>query len=760
MRRFLRSWCAPLALLGCAVALFGCGGTREDRTITFSAGGDKVGFQHGREGVFVADKEGGGLTKIFTPDKDVIAVGTPLWAPNDKRLIFTTARPLSKDAKPPTPLPSEPDPAGRVVARQPAVYTCWLRDEPQGGAAPEPRELFTAQVDDAGYVAAGLAVRWHPKGDRVLYVKQLGEEHAVFEFDLKSEGSRRVSPSAVSAKAVVFDWTPDGSRLVFLLAGTPKPHQGGIWIALDNGAWWHPSESASLGGESGSPLERLKAARPAWTKDGQRFAFASSPPGGHFLWLGALQGHRVEQLLEEKQPMHDLAWHPDGDRLGFLTGRNGGTLRVTNLKDAPVTVTPKPVRTFAGWDAKGGRLAYTTADDIPLKDEGGFSLLLFPDPLARDTLWVAPADGKGEARAVVSGLRTTFAQWSPGDGKLSQWFTFCPTHRWLMSRIANAGLRRGDPAAVIDAGTGKIAWMAVDGHEKAQVGHYHLLKRDYAEAWRWYEQADRDLAANPRPETADALFAATFRDFSFFEYYCLDKLGRKDESGAKLAAFRAAFERLLRPGGAKTEPVEVTSVCDFYAAEVFLSLDAAEDGEAFFRQALAGAKTDEDRLSAGVVLSQLLLLEGRHGDYATLVTEVVAPLIRKSWRPQPRIGPNLTEEIMTRPAGLAALGVLPLSRADLLAKVPDDRLPQLLASWEAFWSKPPDDLFALGSGLVLEALYKRTGRLKEAGEVRQRLRTILARAELPVELDGNGANREVRKTIESFGDLVQLLRGQ
>jgi len=80
-------------MFACAVLLPGCGGaTREDRSITFSTGGGQVGFQHGQEGVFVADKEGGGLTKVFMPDKDVLAVGTPLWAPNDKRLIFTTAK--------------------------------------------------------------------------------------------------------------------------------------------------------------------------------------------------------------------------------------------------------------------------------------------------------------------------------------------------------------------------------------------------------------------------------------------------------------------------------------------------------------------------------------------------------------------------------------------------------------------------------------------------------------------------------------------
>src|SRR5262249_39649605 len=123
MPRLLRSPCAPLVVLfACAVTLSGCGGaTREDRTISFSATADSVGFQHGAEGVFVAEKDGGGLTKVFTPGEGVIAVGTPLWAPNDRRLIFTTAR-APDGARAPALLPgTEEDPAGRVFLEQPAV---------------------------------------------------------------------------------------------------------------------------------------------------------------------------------------------------------------------------------------------------------------------------------------------------------------------------------------------------------------------------------------------------------------------------------------------------------------------------------------------------------------------------------------------------------------------------------------------------------------------------------------------------------------
>jgi hypothetical protein len=737
MRRVLRPACAPAVLLFVgSLFLSGCGGVREDRTITFSSAGNQVGFQHGREGVFVADKEGGGLTKIFTPDKDMIAVSTPLWAPNDRRLIFTTAR-VPGNANTSAVLPgTEEDPAGRVFFQQPGVYTCWLRDEPKGDAAPEPRELFTVAVDDVGYVAAGLAVRWHPKGDRVLYVQQVNGGQAVFEFDLAARESRRVFPDTEGPGAVVFDWTPDGSRLVCLLADAPERGRDGIWIGGNGADWWHVVESAPLAVPVGLPLSRLQGSRPSWTADGQRFAFVTAQlgkeaddPVRHLLWTGSLEGHRVRQEREEKEPIRDLVWRPDGQHLGFLTGGETGALRVTNFKDDPVTVAPARVRSFAGWDAAGKQLAYTTVDDTPLRDEAGLSLLLFADPLARDTLRVAATDGKGEARTVTSGLRTTFARWSPKDEKLTQWFTFCPTYRSIFSRGLDWGLPRGDPAAVLDAANAKIAWLAVDGTEKAQIGHYYLLKRDYAEAWRWYEQAERerDGAAAEPAQTAPGR-RRPFRDPSLFTYYCLEKLGRRADAAVRLDAFRKRAPDLLPPEDPRTRAnvrQDVRRLAplarDFYAAEVFLSLDAAEDGEVFFRRALVEARTDDDRFSAAVVLSQLLLLRGRADDYALLATETIAPLLLRSWKPQPAATgqPQTLWTMQPLPVVVGALSLCPLGRRDFLAKLSPDRLKELAAQWAALREKAPDHLSRLGADVVLEGLYRRLGRDRDAEEVRK-----------------------------------------
>ena len=57
----------------------------------------------------------------------------------------------------------------------------------------------------------------------------------------------------------------------------------------------------------------------------------------------------------------------------------------------------------------------------------------------------------------------------------------------------------------------------------------------------------------------------------------------------------------------------------------------------YFRSVIASgsAETDTARLSAAVVLSQILLLEGKHDEYAELCTETLAPLLLKLHRSLP-----------------------------------------------------------------------------------------------------------------------------
>jgi hypothetical protein len=616
------TWLTVAAIGASCVA---CQPVKEDRTVTWSAQGDSVGFQHGDEGVFVADREGRGLQRIYQPGPDTVATSTPLWSPTDGRLIFTTARDPNQLSTPTMPRLTQGDAAGDTFVQMPVVYTCWLREESSSGEPAEPRPLFEAACNHVGYVAANLAVRWHPSGEKILFIDQVdSQRHGLFAYDLTNGTKEQVF--AQTADAMIFDWCPDNLNIACVLATLANTTASdGIWIGRPGqSTWWHVPESQSLApARLDSALERLKSSRPAWSRDGERFAFvtAAPQPAGTAvprsrIWLGDLATRDARLLVESEGMFDDLAWSPDGERLGLVRGEDEPTLGMLNLAGEWLpTFDEQAVRRFVGWDASGRSIAYVTAGTVPFADEANWALLLTADPQSRDAVFVRASDGGADPREVVSGLRVTFPRWSPREEKLSLWFTFSPSHRSWLSRWLGWGLLPGDPAAIVDVATGRVDWMSVSPWEEAQVGHYHLLKRDYAEAWRRYEQAAQGHV-EPSPTTAMIDYFGRLqspRDLSVFEYVCLRKLGRDDEANQRLAAFRDRFppdasqlstggvnSGVAAQGGTPTVDAQLRELFahggltaslmqDLYMAEVCLSVDAPEEAElAFCRRMESG----------------------------------------------------------------------------------------------------------------------------------------------------------------------------
>jgi hypothetical protein len=762
-----------------SLALSGCGSrARQDRAISWSAEGQAVGFQHQEAGVFIADKDGGQLEKIFQPGPDVLVTGTPLWSPTDRRLLFTTARdPNRQPAPQPLQSPFGLNPDGEVYHQRPVAYTCWIRAEPKAGQAVQPQALFEAACDHPGYIAANLAVRWHPQGDRIYYLHQIGvHEHALFEYDLRTKRARRIFPK--TAEALIFDWTSDGSHLVCVLGNTrANLQESGTWIGKPGADdWWHVPHSEELGeGQLPSLLEQVRAAQPAWTRDGTRFAFTShtpgttqEDPGRSSLWLGTMANRQVERWADGTEPLRQLHWDPAGSRLGLVRGRANPSLHLIQRPgEWSASISRKPVRRFAGWNATGDRLAYIVAEPMPAATSQNWAFLLVPDAQPRDAVYIAAGTGQEPGREVFSGMRVTFPHWSPLEDKLSVWFTFIPTHRSLLSRLLGWGLPRGDPAAVLEASTGQIGWMAVHAYEKAQIGHYHLLKGAYAEAWRWYQEAEVALPApQPLPAEQSLVQLLMRRDFTFFEYYCLARLGREAEARAKLEQFR---QRVVLEGRGPGQEPRVPSeaeifqtglVKDFYMAEVFLSLDAAAEGREFFRKQLAAAQTDSARLSSAIVLGQLFLLEKHHADYADLATDTLRPLLFKLGKPG--LALSLYTANITDPQGLLALvgdlALLPLYDPQFLATLPHDQLLALLPRWLALRDQAREDQARLTADLFLEAACQQLGRKEEQQAVAVRIQSNPARGQyLPKGVAG--LIEEVRQFPVQMDALRELFSG-
>jgi tetratricopeptide (TPR) repeat protein len=722
----------PLCAVCVAALVAGCSPVREDRRINFSADGNNVGFQHGKNGVFVADGDGGGLTKIFSPSDDTIATSSPLFSPADKRLIFTTAKALDGKARTAT-LGDPRDPAGAAYAQIPVTYTCWLRGEKDGD---RPEELFSARCDHVGYVAANLAVRWHPKGDRVLFLDNTADPlHGVFAFDLATKKKSPVFPHR--SGAVIFDWAPDNEHLVCVRWSGMKDAEGsGIWVGMPGAdGWWHvPGSEALAGGELLSTIEQLRATRPAWSRDG-RFAFASHEPrkevGGkevHRLRVADLAKRTVKKLAESDRPFRGPHWSPDG-RLGVV---HDGALRIAEGGKLGPALKTRPVRDFAGWSADGKRLAYVAHDFDAKQAEEWNALLFVPDPLARDVIVLADGAADSPGREALSGVRVTFPHWSPKEERLSFWGTFTPSYRSWPGAALESGLRPGDPAAVIDPSTGDLRWMPVNAAEKAQVGHYHLLKGDHAEAWRWYERARRD---DTKAEKGMRLSPRD--DFSFFESYCLAKLGRHEEARERLAHFRETFAPSFsndpafllwvtlrsgdverwRAGLASPKALSGQLLRDLYQGEVLLSLGVAADAEAHFREQLRLAKSDEERLSRAVLLAQMLLARKKWREYVRVTAASILPAAVKRY--DGRDLDNFLEDLdgaavqQVALAATAGVTLLPLIHPDVLSGCDEGDLKACLPHLEQLADKAKGSLMRRYSHMTLYAVARKLGREKE-----------------------------------------------
>ncbi|HEV8062797.1 MAG TPA: hypothetical protein VGP68_23155 [Gemmataceae bacterium] len=580
-----------------------------------------------------------------------------------------------------------------------------------------------------------------------------------------------------TAEAMLFDWTPDGSQLACVLGFNQQPAVvNGIWIGKPgNAEWWHVPASENLAqAELPSLLESLRASRPVFAKDGPTFAFVTSttvpgtPPSiDHALNLGSIEHRSVTVAAHGKERFRDLVWQPDGKTLGLVQA-NGATGSLHALNSAGMLSPPfntRPVRQFAGWNHRGDELAYITPEPIPTHRQDFWSFLLVPDALARDAVVIRPGSAQPgvKEQELLNGLRVTFPQWSPKENKLSLWVTFAPPYRswlWIFLRF---GLRPGDPAAVFDVASGKLSWLAVNDYEKTQVGRHFHLKKDYKQAWDWYEQGKGVGAPVPAQMTTMTGLPVANEQL-FYEYLCLTKLGRDAEAMAVQARFDAAFVRSppVKPvAGAPPKPPAIPELAermdllvplmhDFLIAEVYLSLDEVDEAASFFRTEAERTDTDGKRLSALLTLSQILLIQGKNEEYLDLCAAKLAALIGSDAKNHSAHASQGSVVDMITTCALA-----PLAASDFVKLIPQEGVQRWLPTWRKLAAEASQGAGSQTIDFILSAALERLEKHEESAAVRRHLEQT--NATLPI-FGNSGADRN--QGISEFRkQLVQFLTG-
>jgi hypothetical protein len=647
----------------------------EDRTITFDSSGGAA-FQHGQNGVFVTDPTTGAPKRIYEPTPDDIAVGPPAWEPGGKRMVFTVARSLDGTRfQPLTDGPAD----GRRYLKIPIRYACWLYDP---AVYEIPEKLFETTAGHAGYVAAGLAVCWHPDGKRLDFIERGGaQRHRVRTFDT---ATNQITDVPLSGENIVLGSAPNRPTRYALLGGGEVD---GLFVEGAGSKWWR----VPLSGPSSADLEELRQRLPCWSRDGKKLAFTD---GGALrvcditkrtteTWSHSAPTRSSRPELFPLPPV-TLHWHPDGARIGLL---DDARLGLVNSKGWQKALCEAPVISFAGWNATGSRMAYVTTDPLPYGAGARWATLFVPNVNARTAVRAADTDGANET-VLVPGLRATFPHWAPdeSESRLSVWLTVEPPYQLLDS--GQLGMRPGDPAALIDPETGTLEWLPVNGTEHAQIGHVELRTGQLDAALHRFDRASAALPADAKA------------DWMAFYAIALQKAGRAEDA-------REAWKR-FEPTRAGDTGVILPR--HRFIAEAFISLEMVDEGIAHLSAEMTATTSAAEHLSVTLALCQMLLLADRKAEFAECVTEHLLALDGRVLR-SANAGPE---------GAAVAWTLLPLAAREFTAELPKAAIQRVSERVAAAVARTEDVDF------VCQLVLRECGRSLKDQKLAERARARLA----------------------------------
>ncbi|HET8907449.1 MAG TPA: S9 family peptidase [Ktedonobacterales bacterium] len=298
-------------------------------------------------------------------------------------------------------LPDDEDihPDGSRVA---FVLRDWAADQPKPVA-----RIWTVGLDGSKPVALTAGPgndthpRWSPDGQQLalLSTRDGEQEEARAQLYLMpaSGGTPRrlcALPNGVES----FAWSPDGSQLALLTLEGDEPAKDPIVVTPDrHRRLW----TVSANGDQPAPVTPAGATiwEYTWSPDGQQFAvYYTFGPGETDWYRGQVgivpaEGGAIRRLTDLTRQVAALAWSPDGQRIGYISGEwsdrglvGGEVFVIAAAGGEPRNLTPgvEFSPSWLRWFADGKRMLYTgwdgVAHQIGLLDEASGERT----PLTRD----------------------------------------------------------------------------------------------------------------------------------------------------------------------------------------------------------------------------------------------------------------------------------------------------------------------------------------------------------------------------------------
>ena len=217
--------------------------------------------------------------------------------------------------------------------------------------------------------------------------------------------------------------SPDGSNVLFTVEESDVEHnvrRRSVWVVSAGGG--EPSKLVADASFNAPPA-------PAWSPDGERFAFVSDREMGDQVWVMSVRGGGAAKLTPGPAEVQGFAWSPDGGSMAFVmtapadaapkvkgirvVGADGGgapQLYLLDLRTKNVRQLTKAGVSADGisWSPDGKRIAFSAQGDLSAVNvESGEVSKLVERP-GQDSNPVWSPDGKRVAFFTTYGKETGF----------------------------------------------------------------------------------------------------------------------------------------------------------------------------------------------------------------------------------------------------------------------------------------------------------------------------------------------------------------
>ncbi|MEG4403422.1 DPP IV N-terminal domain-containing protein [Microcoleus sp. MON2_D5] len=303
--------------------------------LVWSPNGQRLAFVSGYSDIYTVNADGSRLTKQFAEAGCKAANFEIAWFSNSQKLVFArSCDGFTSDA---------PGSQSLYTSNTSGIKgTKLVRNLEVGGQPPK------TEISSEFYIS--------PDGQQVAFVK----DKNIYKMNADGSGMTKLTKSPgeyISSGGSEFVWSPDGTKIAFLVGAYPKQQ---IYTINANGT--------NLKNLTNNPQNEVYNVKLFWSPDSSRIAYYYNKPGDSAreqqdIYLLDINRGTAKNLTQKPRNYDEISWSPDGKLIAFVAGEfNNQKLYTINadgnqLNQLATRLKPSGISELA-WSADSQQIAF------------------------------------------------------------------------------------------------------------------------------------------------------------------------------------------------------------------------------------------------------------------------------------------------------------------------------------------------------------------------------------------------------------------